>query len=71
MKQILRTAQITSLWAYLIGMVVTVALFTVSIQHITVFQIVSGSFIFLSFTLADLLDKPMYRPRSPVQSLNL
>ena len=48
-----------------------IGLFIASIQHTTVFQIVSVSFMFLSFTLADLLDLPVYRQPSPIQSLNL
>ena len=71
MKQILSTAQVASMWAYFLGMVTTIALSVVSIQHIAVFLTVSTSFLFLSSTLADLLDQPLYRPRSSIQSLNL
>jgi len=67
----LRIARRCFFWLFVLNIAIDVALGIAFQRYGLVFQITGFAFLILSYSVADFLGEPMYRPQSPVTSLKI
>jgi hypothetical protein len=71
LRRNLQIARISLFWSWILGMALYIAITAFSTHSGFLFQMMGFCGLALSSTIADLLAEPLFKPRPPIEPLNL